>query len=116
MNGVVLASLALSLGLTVALEAGLYLATGKRSKKDLLLLVAVNVVTNPAVVLSFLLLDSFTNWNRYAMLAPLELLAIMAEGRYYEKYGSVFRRPYLFSLAANALSFGFGELIRQYFR
>ena len=49
------------------------------------------------------------------MLIPLELFAVLTEGFYYKKYGRCFRRPYLFSLAANMVSFGIGELIQIFF-
>ena len=113
MNGTVLTSLALSLVLTLALETGFFLLIGKRNRKDLLLLLLVNVITNPVVVLSYWLVVLYTYWNTRIILIPLELLAILIEGYYFKKYGNDFRRPLLFSLAANAFSFGVGVLIQQ---
>ena len=115
MSGALLTSLALSLGLTIALESGFFLLVGKRGKKDLLLLLLVNALTNPIVVLSFWLVALYTDWNVRLMLIPLELFAVLTEGFYYKKYGRCFRRPYLFSLAANMVSFGMGELIQIFF-
>ena len=109
------ASLAASLVLTILLEVGFFFLTGKRNKKDLLLLVLVNVLTNPVVVLSFLLIGHFTSWNPYLALIPLEVFAVLTEGYYYKKYGKEFRRPFLFSLAANVFSFGLGELLQLIF-
>ena len=114
MSGTLLTSLALSLVLTVALEAGFFLLTGKRGKKDIALLFLVNVLTNPVVVLSYWLAVLYTSWNSYAILIPLELFAVLTEGYYYKKYGSDFRRPYLFSTGANVFSFGTGVLIQQF--
>ena len=113
MIGALLFSLAISLVLTIVFESGFFLAIGKRDKKDLLLLLLVNVITNPIVVLSFWLIVLFTNLNPYIMLIPLELFAVLFEGYHYKKYGRSFRRPYLFSLAANMFSFGIGELIQR---
>ena len=110
-----LSSLAISLALTVLLETGFFLLAGKRHKKDLVLLVLVNVLTNPVVVLSFWLITHYTNWNPYLSLIPLEVFAVLTEGYYYKKYGKEFRRPFLFSLAANAFSFGLGELLQLIF-
>jgi len=107
-----LISLAFSLGLTVAIEAGFFLLIGKRDKKDLLLLVLVNVLTNPIVVLSFWLVSSYTNWNILIALVLLEAFAVLTEGFYYKKYGNVFPRPFLFALFANVVSFGAGALIQ----
>ena len=106
-------SLAISLLLTIVLEAGFFLLIGKRDKKDLMLLLLVNVITNPVVVLSFWLVELYTDWNPYIMLIPLELFAMLAEGYCYKKYGDCFRRPYLFSTAANTFSFGIGVLIQM---
>ena len=109
-----LSSLGISLVLTMALEAGFFLLTGKRDKKDLLLLLLVNILTNPIVVLSFSLVVFYTDWNAHIILIPLELFAVLVEGFYYKKYGNSFRRPFLFSLAANMFSFWAGELIQLF--
>ena len=108
-------ALVVSLVLTLALETGFFLLVGKRDKKDLLLVVMVNVITNPVVVLLYWLAVLYGNWNRAAAAIPLELFAVLAEGYYYKKYGQDFRRPYLFSAAANAFSYGVGALLQQFF-
>jgi len=105
-------SLVISLILTVALESGFFLLTGKRDKKDLLLLVLVNVVTNPVVVLLYLLASFYTDWNLILVLIPLEIFAILFEGYCYNKYGREFKRPYVFSAAANIFSYWMGVLIQ----
>ncbi|MCL1896486.1 MAG: hypothetical protein FWG03_08070 [Clostridiales bacterium] len=147
MQGLILA-LALSLGLTLALEAGFFLLLGQfrnagglfffaqrphgeagslhrgkgsthRGKgptyyaKDLLLVVLVNVITNPVVVLLYWLAAAYTEWNAIIILIPLELFAVLFEGCYYKKYGKGFKRPYLFSAAANMFSFWMGMLIQS---
>ena len=114
MNEELSAALALSLVLTLALETGFFLLLGKRNKKDLFLLVMANMITNPAVVLLYWLMALYTGWNRTLIKIPLELFAVLIEGHYYKKYGKTFGRPYLFSLAANAFSFGVGVLIQQF--
>jgi len=108
-----LASLAISLVLTIALETGFFLITGKRDKKDLMLVVMVNILTNPAVVLIYWLMVLRAGWNSILVLVPLEIFAVLAEGYYYKKYGNSFKRPYLFSLAANIFSYGTGALIQM---
>ena len=114
MSQKVITSLAISLVSTLILEVGFFLAMGKRNKKDLLLVLMVNVITNPVVVLSFWLVTIYTDWNIIFALIPLEIFAVLTEGYYYKKYGREFRRPYLFSLGANVFSYGTG-LIIQYF-
>lgn len=112
MNHELLVALAISLALTLIIEVCFFILTGKRNKKDLLLTVAVNVVTNPVVVLMFWL-SLYTDWNRVAVMVPLELCAVCTEGYYYKKCGQDFKRPYLFSVAANAVSFIIGVLLQQ---
>ena len=120
MTQALLTSLALSLLLTLGLEIGFFLLVGRwftsrRDTKTLLLVVLVNVLTNPLVVLLYWLTVFYTDWNTAIVLIPLELFAVFAEGYYYRKYGACFRRPYLFSIAANAFSFGTGLLIQILF-
>ena len=112
MNQALMRSLALSLFLTIAFEACFFLLIGKRDKKDLLLLLLVNVITNPVVVLSYWITVLYTGLNTRLMLIALELFAVLTEGFYYKKHGRSFSRPYLFSLIANMVSFGTGELIK----
>jgi len=107
-----LTALGISLALTLALETGFFLLLGKRNKKDLLLLLLVNVLTNPVVVLTYWLAVLYTAWNAVIIIIPLEVLAMLIEGRYYKKYGCDFKHPYLFSLAANIFSYGTGLLIQ----
>ena len=112
MNHILIKSLIISLLLTIALETGFFLLTGKRDKKDFLLAVLVNILTNPVVVLSYYILVTYTSYNIHVIIIPLELFAIITEGYYYKKYGRTFRRPYLFSAAANMFSYWIGVIIQ----
>jgi len=107
-----LTSLAVSLALTLALEAGFFLIAGKRDKKDLLLLILVNILTNPVVVLAYWLAVLYTDYHAVIIIVPLEVFAVLVEGCFYRKYSRSFKRPYLFSLAANVFSYGAGLLIQ----
>lgn len=113
MNHDLFIALATSLALTIVLEMAFFFLAGKRNKKDLLLVGLVNTITNPVVVLLFWLAAYYTDWNAVAVMIPLELFALCAEGYYYKKYGRDFKRPYLFSAAANAVSFGMGLLLQR---
>ena len=115
MSRALLTSLALSLLMTLVLEIGFFFLVGKRDRKDLLLAALVNVITNPIVVLLYWLAAMYTAWSAVAVLIPLELFAVVMEGYCYKKYGRKFRRPYLFSIAANVFSFGTGLLIQLFF-
>ena len=121
MNGDLLFALAVSLGLTLALEVGFFVASRLALRvsprdaggKDLLLVVLVNVLTNPVVVLFYWLGALYTGWNRTLIKIPLEVFAVVTEGVYYRKYGRGFKRPFLFSIAANAFSFFAGVLFQM---
>ena len=110
MNATLLYALGISLASTIILEAVFFLLSGKRNKKDLLLLVLVNVLTNPAVVLLYRLCRDYTNWNTFVIQIPLEVFAVLTEGYCLKKYGLEFKRPYLFSISVNAFSYGAGIL------
>lgn len=106
-------SLAASLGLTLLLETGLFLLTGKRDRRDLLLVMLVNVLTNPVVVLLYWLAALYTGWNRAAVTAVLELCAVAVEARYYKIYARAIPHPLRFAVAANIVSFGAGLLLQR---
>ena len=113
MNLELITALLLSLALTLVFETGFFFLVGKRDKKDLLLVGAVNIVTNPVVVLLYWLTVFYTDANPFVVIAFLELLAVCIEGRYYSNYGHGFDRPYLFSAAANGFSFSIGVLLQK---
>lgn len=96
-----LVSLGVSLALTLAIELVFALLCRRRGQA-LILVALANVVTNPVVVLCVRL--------RVLPVWLMELLAVLAEGLIYRR-SRAFIRPYLFSLCANALSFGLGLLL-----
>ena len=114
MHHELLVALATSLALTLIFEIVFFFLAGKRNKKDLLLVVMVNVLTNPIVVLLYWLSVMYTDWNKTIVKIPLELFAVLTEGFYYKKYAQSFKRPFLFSLAANAFSFSIGVLLQHF--
>jgi hypothetical protein len=89
--------------------------SAQTQNKDLLLVVLVNILTNPVVVLVYWIAAIYTDWNLTIVLILLESFAILTEGYCYKKYGYGFRHPYLFSLAANMFSFWTGVLIQGLF-
>ena len=112
----ILISLVISLVLTLVFEMSFFFivraVTRKFDKKDLLLIMMANVITNPVVVLSYWLVTLYTNWNGVIVIAALEIVAVLVEGHIYDKYGRTFKHPYIFSITANAFSFGVGMLIQ----
>lgn len=89
------------LALTLLIELPVALAWGLRGR-DLLLCALVNLLTNPVVVL---LHGLFPAWPVTLL---LEGAAVAVEALCYRRCGDHIPRPWLFSLAANALSFGAG--------
>ena len=104
-------ALGISLALTLAVELGFALVCRYRGRV-LALVALVNVLTNPLVVQAALLWRYYALPGYAAAVAVLELLAVLTEGFLYAKSRLGIRRPYVFSLAANALSFGLGLLLR----
>ena len=104
MNDLIL-SLLLSLELTEVIECGYALCCGKRGRA-LPLCALVNLVTNPPVVLLHHLLG-----GGWLLTGCLECSAVAVEGLLYG-YSGLYKRPILFSLSANALSFSLGLLIQ----
>jgi len=113
MNQAILNALAISLALTLIFETIFFFLAGKRLGKDLLLLVLVNVITNPLVVLCHSLAFYYSQLNAALLLIPLEVFAIVCEGALYKRFGQEFKRPYLFSLSANSFSFAAGVLLQS---
>ena len=115
-SGELLRAIGFSLALTLVFEAGFFFISGMRGRRDLLLVLLVNVITNPIVVLLYWLAALYTGFNTTLVKIPLEVFAVLTEGFYYRRYGHGFKRPFLFSLAANAFSFFLGMLLQQLWR
>lgn len=96
-----------SLLLTLILEGLFGLIWGVKGRRDRLLLLLVNAVTNPVVNVLYRLVC--TGW---AFVALLEAAAVAAEWLAYRRWGNTVRPAFLFSLCANCFSF-FGGLLIQ---
>ena len=102
-----LTALLVSLLLTLLLECAFAFVAGARTPRRLLLVVLVNVLTNPIVVLLCTLFPS------PLLTAVMELAAVLTEGAIYRARADWLRRPFLFSLAINAFSYLTGLLINR---
>jgi len=111
---VLIRALSISLIATIVLEALIFFVSGKRDRKDLLLLVLVNIMTNPIVVLLYWL-ASGVGLNLILMTVVLEAGAVLAEGFYYKHYGRNFPHPFRFSIVANVFSYGVGFIVQLLF-
>lgn len=92
----------LSLLLTLLIEGVAAVCLHIR-KKDLLLMVLVNIVTNPAAVLLSMLFG-----DKKSVQLLLETVVILVEGWYYKKYGKEIKHGYVLSLILNGTSYGLG--------
>ena len=102
-----LLSLGVSLALTLAFELLFALLWGLRGR-DLILCCLVNILTNPPVVLCALLWRNYVQGPGWLPVPLLEAGAVLTEGYFYRRNGEQVRRPFLFSLCANAFSYGLG--------
>ena len=99
----------ISLLLTEGLELLFALIWGVRGGADYCLILLANLLTNPAVV--FL---RYTITGAPAFIFLLESSAVLIEGALYARRGRTIRRPWIFSLCANAFSFGLGLLLARF--
>ncbi len=102
-----LAALGISLGLTLLFEGAFALVWGLRSR-DLMLCALVNLLTNPPLVFLVLSWRHFGPTPAWLPVPVLEAMAVWVEGYFYRRDGEQVRRPYLFSLCANAFSYTMG--------
>ena len=99
--------------LTIVIELIVALILSVKDKKDILNVILVNVITNPIVVMSQILLYiKFGSTIEGIIIIILEILVVFVEGLIYKKvlkYNGL--NPFFLSLLLNASSFFIGELI-----
>ena len=106
-----LTSLVMSLELTLVLEELFALLWDLRGRRELGTVALVNVLTNPPVVFLHHTAVGLLGWNAAVVTAVLETAAVLVEWRCYLLCYQQLRRPFLFALLANALSYGTGCVI-----
>ena len=102
-------SLAVSLGLTLALELAFALIW-RVERSDLPAVALANLLTNPIVVLCHHAAAWYVPKYLLAVTLALELWAVGTEGVIYRRRSQI-NRPWAFSLCANAVSFLSGLMI-----
>ena len=107
MGNEIISSLVTSLALTLVLELLFALICGIRRLRDILLVILVNVMTNPPVVLTHNLMR--LNSPVFITIA-LEAAVVAIEGFAYKYSASSIKRPFLFSFGANVFSYLLGLL------
>ncbi len=101
-----------ALALTLALELGYALVWGVRGRRALALVALVNCLTNPPVNLLYTYGVTLGGLPDWPVTAVLECAAVLAEWLVYRRAEDAPRRPFLFSLCANAFSYCAGCLIQ----
>ena len=109
MLNMLLPALAVSLLLTLVLEGVFGLIWGVKGKRDWLLLLLVNVVTNPIVVTLHYCVSS-----AWVFTVVLEVAAVLAEWLAYRRWGRTTKPAFLFALCANVFSYFCGLLINYF--
>ena len=103
---------AICLLLTIVLEEGTALIIGIRKGFDLIVILFVNILTNPIVVFSGLMFEAFTTVPRALYLTVLELAAYITEALIYRKLLYTEKpSPFILSLVLNSVSFFLGTTI-----
>lgn len=108
----IILTLIVCLILTLVLEEITALIAGVRKGFDLTVILFSNLLTNPVVVFSGMLLASFTNIPRPVYIIVLELAAFITEALIYRKL--LFTKkpsPFLLSLILNIVSFFVGTTL-----
>lgn len=102
----ILWSLGLSLCVTVLLESAAALVLGIRKYRDLLLVILVNILTNPVVVLTLNLFLFFRQATPWYLVLTLEAAAILTEALLYRSRLEYCRmHPLVLSLILNLTSY-----------
>lgn len=105
----------ISLMLTIAIELAIAILFGMRMRKNMLLVVLVNVFTNPpAVLCNWLCRLYLPDYHRVAVQLAIEAVVITVEALIYSGFARDerwrIRKPVLFSLTANGCSWLLGVL------
>ncbi len=102
MGNEIFLSLAVSLGLTLLIELLFARLCGVR---EFLVVLLCNCLTNPPVVLLSHLAAVYTPLPTLAVQLVLEIAAVLVEALCYRECAGHIKRPFLFSLGANAVSY-----------
>ena len=109
MPGLTIETLLISLSLTIIFETVLALLWGVRQKRDILLIVLANIVTNPVAVTLYYFFCKYLGLR--FMVVLIELGVVIIEALIYEHRASDIKKCLWFSAAANIASYGLGYIL-----
>ena len=106
---------AVSLGATIVLEALVMFLLREQYKKNLLLLVLVNILTNPAVVYLSYVGKYYTGLSDVLIQFPIEIVVVIVEVKIYTWFSKdenwLIKNPVLLGILANVFSWSIGLLM-----
>lgn len=105
-------SLTVSLVLTLIIELSISWILGIRNRNNIIVVICVNICTNPVVVYiaNCMLYFEIEVYNLIIMI--MELLVVIVEYQMYKKYLTNYQKsPFILSIVNNAISYGLGVLI-----
>ncbi len=117
----IFAAMGISLAVTLVLELAWAWLWKIRERRELLLVAAANLLTNPAVVACYYLAAELVlsdgreteKWILWAVKGFLEISAAAAEAFCYQKCSRAIHRPWLFSISANLFSYWAGVCLQN---
>ena len=112
MGSYLLQMFGISLVLTLLIEWLITFLWGLRGKKEFLLVTLVNIVTNPAAVLSYWLYRVYCADTSWGVQIVIEIMVVVVEALIYRSFareeGFKIKWPVVLAIVANALSWGIG--------
>ena len=105
----------ISLSVTLLIEGLIAFWWGLRGKKSFLLVLLVNVLTNPLAVLVYWLYQVYAGAHSLPVQVIIELAVVIVEAYIYKSFAEDDRfripRPIGLAIVANVLSWGIGRLM-----
>lgn len=105
----------MSLLLTLLVEGLIAFLWGLRGKKNFLLVLLVNVLTNPVAVLVYWIYQVCAGEHSLSVQILIELVVVSVEAYIYRSFAADDRfqipRPISLAIVANVLSWGIGRLV-----
>lgn len=106
----------MSLLLTLLIEWFITFLWGLRGKKEFLLVTLVNIVTNPAAVLTYWLYRVYCADTSMVVQIIIEIVVVVTEALIYRSFagekGYKIRWPIALAIVANAISWGLVRVIQ----
>lgn len=111
----ILEMFAVSLGATFALETLVMILMGEHSKKNLLLLVLINILTNPMAVYLAYVGSLLFGLSEILIQLPIEIVVILVEAGIYTWFSKdenwIIKKPILLGILANIFSWTIGLMM-----